>query len=306
MARYGMAVGTLPDPIWSGYAFLGWFTAANGGTQINPTTKVTADVTYYAHWRYVGSADEAHIYINVDGAYQSESDGVFALGLSELVESYSEPKLTIKGLPPGLKFDAKSMVISGKATQPGVYNVTVSATNATVKQPVVATFELVVPNLTDGLILIDDLYGPYIPGVPYTVDLSAAAVCTVSGLPAGMKWTAKDATVSGAPTKPGSYTVTFTKTVKVGKASEKHVATATFVVGAFPKLTVNVEGAGKVTGAGDYAANKKVALKATADKNSVFMGWYDGDDLLSQAAMSSSTVMNFAVRVLSVSVVSYV
>ncbi|MBQ3806642.1 MAG: leucine-rich repeat protein, partial [Kiritimatiellae bacterium] len=283
LVEKGTAIGVMPMPFLADCAFLGWFTAANGGTKVTATTRPTSDVVYYAHWRFVGKADEAHIYINTQDSYQSESDGVFALGLSELVESYSEPKLTIKGLPAGLKFDAKTMVISGKATQPGVYNVTVSVTNATVKQPVVATFELVVPNLTDGLILVDDLYGPYIPGVSYTTNLTAAAGCTVSGLPAGLKWTAKDTTVSGAPTKPGSYTVTFTKTVD----RVKHVATATFVVAAFPKLTINVDGAGKVTGAGDYAANKKVALKATADKNSVFTGWYDGDDLLSQAASYS-------------------
>ena len=47
---YGAGVGTLPVPTRSGYDFLGWFTAANGGTKISATTKVTSNVTYYAHW----------------------------------------------------------------------------------------------------------------------------------------------------------------------------------------------------------------------------------------------------------------
>ena len=31
--------------------YVGWFTAKSGGTQITSTTKVTANVTYYAHWK---------------------------------------------------------------------------------------------------------------------------------------------------------------------------------------------------------------------------------------------------------------
>ena len=47
----GAAVGTLPVPTLDGYEFVGWFTAKSGGTQITSATKVTANVTYYAHWK---------------------------------------------------------------------------------------------------------------------------------------------------------------------------------------------------------------------------------------------------------------
>ena len=43
-------VGDLPTPVRTGYAFVGWFTAASGGTQVSANTKVTSSVTYYAHW----------------------------------------------------------------------------------------------------------------------------------------------------------------------------------------------------------------------------------------------------------------
>ena len=47
----GKAVGTLPKPNErSGYIFSGWFTAKTDGTQITASTKVSGDVTYYAHW----------------------------------------------------------------------------------------------------------------------------------------------------------------------------------------------------------------------------------------------------------------
>ena len=48
---HGAAVGALPDDVaWTGYTFLGWFTAASGGTKITASTTVTGNVTYYAHW----------------------------------------------------------------------------------------------------------------------------------------------------------------------------------------------------------------------------------------------------------------
>ena len=44
------SIGSLPTPTRSGYAFDGWYTAANGGTKITDSTKVTANTTVYAHW----------------------------------------------------------------------------------------------------------------------------------------------------------------------------------------------------------------------------------------------------------------
>ena len=46
----GSVVGELPTATWSGYTLVGWFTSANGGTEISASTTVTANVTYYAHW----------------------------------------------------------------------------------------------------------------------------------------------------------------------------------------------------------------------------------------------------------------
>lgn len=42
---------TLPTPTYSGYRFMGWFTDANGGTEITGTSYTpTADITLVAHW----------------------------------------------------------------------------------------------------------------------------------------------------------------------------------------------------------------------------------------------------------------
>lgn len=49
---YDATYGTLATPTRTGYNFVGWYTAATGGSKIETTTKVTvlANQTIYAHW----------------------------------------------------------------------------------------------------------------------------------------------------------------------------------------------------------------------------------------------------------------
>ena len=253
MLEYGSAV-TAPIVERQGFGFLGWFTEATGGELVDDSTIVTGEAIYYAHWLPANT-----IAIETDDVYETEPDGKFMLNLYDLAIAASEPKLAVKGLPSGLKFDSKTGVISGKATKPGVYKVTVSATNATVKKPVTAEFEIVVPNLASeklpGLEQDKDAYGVVMCGVALPMDL---VDCTpedgwtvkVAGLPAGLKYTAKPVTskvgtgntavivtnvpantIYGVPTKAGTFTVTFTATKK-GEANQ--VATITLNVEALP------------------------------------------------------------------------
>ena len=117
--------------------------------------------------------------------------------------------------------------------------VTVSATNATVKKAVTATFTLTVPNLwCEALPNLDpatDAYGTLTAGVAFDSSLvdcwtEDGYKVSVSGLPTGLKWNAKVGTITGVPTKAGIYTVTFTAT----KGREKQIATITLSVEALP------------------------------------------------------------------------
>ena len=54
--------GTLPTPEKTASTFLGWFTAAEGGTKITSTTVVDSDKTLYAHW-----ADDPKVYFHPNG-----------------------------------------------------------------------------------------------------------------------------------------------------------------------------------------------------------------------------------------------
>jgi uncharacterized repeat protein (TIGR02543 family) len=50
----GAALGRLATPTRSGYTFLGWYTGSSKGTKVTAKTKVTKNVTYYAHWKAKG------------------------------------------------------------------------------------------------------------------------------------------------------------------------------------------------------------------------------------------------------------
>ena len=114
----------------------------------------------------------------------------------------------------------------------------------------------------------------------------------VSGLPSGLKFAQDkktgDYALAGVATKEVVSEVTFTAT----KGTEKETAKSTFEV-VYPALTVvavpgkddpSATNGVKVVGGGRYALGAKVTLKATPAKTSVFMGWFLGEELVSQNA----------------------
>jgi len=265
----------------------GWLDEATGvyyGHAASLSYVVTGADTDFRTGFVQSNATEDYLYVDsLYSQYDADDDGTVYVPVG--VSSYSEPKVTVKGLPSGVKFDAAKMVLAGRATKPGLYPVSVSATNKSIKEPRTVQFDLYVPNFKDDLIELDDMYGWCLPGATYVETIDKAAGCKVAGLPSGLKWTAKAIvdkncgnvpanSIYGVPTKPGYYTVFFTKT---DDSKVKHTATATFFVLPFKTLEVEMvgnSGKDKVTGAGEYAVGKKVTLKATADKGKVFGGWY--------------------------------
>lgn len=236
--KAGTSVGALPTPTRKKYRFVGWF--APSGDKISSATKIEEDVAFSAEWE----EDPGWIVLELDAEYAAAADGSFALALGECVESASAPKFTVKGLPSGIRYYANSLSIYGRATKPGTYAVTVSATNAKAKKPATATFGLVVPNLTSdvlpGLLPEADAYGAVQCGVafnPSLVDCTPEEGWTVkaAGLPAGLKLVQDKATgaylITGVPTKAGTNTVTFTATKK---DEVSQVATITLATAALP------------------------------------------------------------------------
>ena len=209
----------------------------------------------------------------------TEADGTYSQDLGASVESLSLPKLAVSGLPSGLKYDAKTLKISGKASKPGIYTVTVKATNSSVTkatEATTATFEITVPNFECAALPrlkpATDAYGTNSVGVafdPALVDCTPTDGWTVkaAGLPAGLKWDTKSGTISGVPTaKTGAYTVTFTASKK---GEENQTATITLNIEALPSWVVgtfdgSVDGGGLVQSF-TVSANGKISGKVLKD-----------------------------------------
>ena len=312
-----------------GFVFAGWYAKydAETGTYSEPLEGVAdsrattldyvvpeENVVLYA--RFVSRAEDVASGVTI--ACEPPTEG-WAAGepiapLAVTVASLSLPTVTVKNVPAGLKYDAKTGCLVGTPKAPGVYEIVVTAKDAAGAVGT-QTVTLTVANEVDELISacagcadgLVDRYGPFIPGEPVDLTLGCAVGWSVKGLPAGLKFDTKTGRITGTPTKPGASTVYFTRKVAdaVTKKTVQHEATATFVVDALRVLSVQIEGTGtgKVTGAGAFVANKKVNLKATADTKdnaktgavkSVFAGWYEGETLLTKTASYSYRVTTAA------------
>ncbi len=72
---YNTSYGILPTPAKEGYIFLGWYTAANGGSSVYSTTTMGAGNTrIYAHWERTWAADAVGIDLSGLGGSGTTSD----------------------------------------------------------------------------------------------------------------------------------------------------------------------------------------------------------------------------------------
>ena len=303
-----------------GCVFAGWHETANsekgtvsgvgGADYRSASLNVTVPETRYVFALFATKEDDADslkvavedVTTEPDGTIGTiGTDGTRALDMGACVSSLSLPKLAVSGLPTGLKYDTKSLKISGKATKPGVYTVTVKATNAAVAKATDAsttTFKITVPNFECAALPMlkpeTDAYGIVRSGVKFDdglVDCTPADGWTVkvAGLPSGLKWDAKIGKIVGVPTaKAGSYTVTFTASKK-GEA--KQVATITLNVESLPDWVVGTfDGSEISSGAFGDRALPCGLVKMTVAANGKISGKVidaDGTWALSAAAFDS-------------------
>ena len=239
------------------------------------------------------------------------------------VLSGSLPSFTFKNLPAGMTF-TPSLTAPGdyvlaydpstvaRQPSPGRYRVTVSATNVS-RNSDTAQFLVTVQNLTNADIHVESDYGVLTPNVAMVpislsnaVDFVRGDTLTVSGLPAGLKYNDKAAPycLSGTPTKPGEYTLTFTAKIVVEAVTNatthrvtytyrNATATAFITVKPFPEIAVvlsdeAIHAGNKVTGGGSFKAGTKVALKATAAKDWTFAGWSGSAGVTGLASLNPS------------------
>ena len=205
IVRKDTKCGKLPEVTRGGYEFLGWFTAAVGGTQVTAETVVTKDVTFYAHWKRVSSGADEEIVAGEKVTIETEFIGYKA-----------------SGLPSGLKYDAKSGKITGTAKgATALEGVVVKFTkkNAADEEITIAVRAEDVSVGCEGL-----SNGPLpagVVGASEGINLQiysegGTKSVSVSKLPAGMKYDSKKGVITGAPSKAGNYEVSLTLTTKFG------------------------------------------------------------------------------------------
>ena len=303
---------TLKATAAKGYVFAGWRDESGEIISQQPNFAYgvkSADVLLSAEFIPL---EEDGLWISGAGDRRMNVNETCSFAFADLfgVESGSLPTITVKGLPAGLKYDAKAQTISGKATKTGIYWVTVSAKNAggyahsvtvkwTVGYPSATDYDHI--GLGDTVDFLDDLA----TGVAIYRDLSYSDqnICSgggnfldlksVAGLPTGLKFYPSKyyyddlcwggcttaAEISGMPTKAGKYTVTFTD-----RSNRKAVKTVVVRDSGSAYLTVKLgaggyKGTGTVSGGGVYAIGSKVKLGAKPDRNCYFAGWYADESL---------------------------
>lgn len=294
-----------------GQVFAGWYTNVErtvaydlGGVDYRTAQMTYApDETDTLFSRFATEAedkDSIDFDLSLNPYYNSNAP--LAIPLSGAVKSLSLPTLTVANLPTGVKYDAKTLSLTGTPTKPGeTKDVKFTIKNLSDKAGKVFTRTFKIGDAQAAS--LPDLhyndangYPAFTPGAAVDMAnvLGTATMATlaeggwaVTGLPAGMTFSSKDGTFKGAPTAANtSYLVTFKK----GTGANAETATITLKTGALPELEIGtniVDEAGlpvtdeavlkqiRLTGAGAYAANKAVTLSATAPKGYVFAGWYD-------------------------------
>ena len=254
-----------------GYVFAGWYEDASFTIPCDSTlvdyrtasysyTMGNMDKTFYA--RFIPVAEDTVLDLTVDGENVSTTFTISEYAqLSLYVDSLSLSKISVKGLPAGMKFTAKPIykkgskteievpanTIYGTPTKPGLSTVIVSLSNQSIKKAIEKNFSIEVPNLTGANSYFDNLDNGagkkrvFSVGITNIADFlpslklnSPTAKLAVSGLPSGLKYDATNGKITGVATKVGTYTVTLTVT----NGKEKYVSTITVEVEALPDWIV--------------------------------------------------------------------
>lgn len=303
-----------------GSAFVGWFIEGECVSTSASYSYVATDEATELVAEFVSAKDD-YLQVSAENVHLDRGEKVEGwyenVGYSPYFqyESCSTVTLSVKGLPPGVKFSAATKTFSGSPTKDGVYYVTISAKNANGYQHSaigVWTVGVVPIGLGDyDNIGIDwDSFGEdyydeesgewrWVPiswrtgedvhfSFYYAVE-DDVDILSVSGLPSGLKepicppdvpcghppWT-----YHGKLTKPGVYTVNVT--ARIGNASIRK-ARKTIIVEDAGCVYLDLVSAdplrGSVSGAGVYPIGKKAKISAKSARNFYFAGWYCDEGL---------------------------
>lgn len=297
-----------------GWVFAGW-SELDEITELaakNPTlSMVTGEEDTHLEANFVPVSED---YLVVDSPVESVADSAaeWQVGvdvaeqgdeglIAALIETVSYPTVAVSGLPPGVRFNGKELLLSGSPTKSGVFYATVSAKNlggysfvrvlrlTVLGKDGVLPGEIEFPNAAamDCSPLEALMTGVHYPvgsvvlSVPCQPESGAGVrKVAVSGLPAGLSATTRISEdgaflmVTGTPTKPGRVMVSFTVTYENGKSAKAQHAVVVEDGGSYCLSVVSGdEVGGTVTGGGVYASGAMVKLSAKPSAKHVFAGW---------------------------------
>ena len=207
-----------------GYDFVKW---SDGVTSAKRTLKVSAaDRAVYACFKRNG-----------DPIDEGNTFGPFIAG-DKVDVDVGLVGYAAKGLPSGLKYDAKTGTVTGSAKTPGTYEVTFTKKG---EADETAVFEIRAEEVSVECAGLSQ--GSFVAGVagnaggiPFEIKTETGIKSVaVSKLPAGMKYDAKTGLVTGGPAKAGDYEVAVTVTTMGGA---KQVVTIHVAVAPLPKGAV--------------------------------------------------------------------
>ena len=221
----GAGIGTLPTATRNGYVFDGWYTSASGGTKVTAMTKVTGNVTYYAHWK-----GNAHYKLTVkpnSTKYGAVSGGGnYVPGKTVTLKAtakpgyvfagwYTDAKCKISLSVQGCDNRKASVKYAMPARDKNVYAkfITKAADRSALWfMPMTWSLALTPAKLTAGS--VQTLWFGFMSASLPTV--------TATGLPPGMSIDKRMGVVSGKPMKPGKYVAKVTvKTAAGNKITQK-------------------------------------------------------------------------------------
>ena len=218
----GLPVGiSLSDGVLSGKSTeIGTHTVTITATNSEGSDTETFDITV------TGLAPTITAISDVSAAYDTAITSITPVATGD-----PAPTITVSGLPAGITFSGG--VISGKSTEIGTHEITVTATNSQGSDT--ETFDITVAGVVPVISAIADVSAAYDTAIT-SITISATGeptpTITAVGLPVGISLS--DGVLSGKSTEIGTHTVTITATNSEGSDTETFDITVT---GLAPTIT---------------------------------------------------------------------
>lgn len=226
-AEYSVTLGIsgYPDPevtvmgLPDGLSYDAETGTINGTVEQSGTYEVTVTAT-----NAYGTAEQTYeLVAGVSPAISTTSLGSATVGnrysASIEVSGDPDPEVEVTGLPDGLSYSSKTGLITGRATEYGEFEVTVTVSNAlgTVEQ----AYALVVSSAPG---IATEALGAATQGEDYSAAIEVTGYpvpeVTVTGLPDGLSYDAETGMVSGAATEYGTFEVTVVAANSLGAVEQ--------------------------------------------------------------------------------------